>query len=393
MFFHIDESGNSGNNLFDPHQPVLSYGVLSSRTNVDVLATREHAAILRKVGDDSLHASKLGVGGILDIADHIANLQKRFEFRFDYYFVDKGSYAVAMLFDAVFDAGLNKAVKWDWYWTPLRFPMVALVGHLADEELLKEAWDLRLTPRGRIDREAARIVKLLTTLLERLDKEIAVDKRMREMARDSLLFGIKNPLELDFGTDIQNAMSPNSVGFQFVLSSIANRLKAANRKALQITVDRQSQFNRAQVQTYVIRSQISAALRSNPTDREWYVGHPLHVGVREDVRNLISHFPEEKITIAPSVESVGLQLVDVYLWIVNRAIAANDLPDELTSLAGMLLRSSRVDGISTKAMMARFKAFERLLPQPEDISPELKARHESAVAAHRAKVQRLKLDE
>ena len=46
MFFHIDESGNTGNNLFDANQPVLSYGVLSCRTNVDVLCSGLHKQIL-----------------------------------------------------------------------------------------------------------------------------------------------------------------------------------------------------------------------------------------------------------------------------------------------------------------------------------------------------------
>ncbi len=43
MYFYIDESGNSGNNLFDRSQPVLSYGVLSSEVNVDEQALEPFA--------------------------------------------------------------------------------------------------------------------------------------------------------------------------------------------------------------------------------------------------------------------------------------------------------------------------------------------------------------
>jgi hypothetical protein len=392
VFFHVDESGNSGNNLFDRNQPVLSYGVLSSRTNVDVLATREHATILRRLGQDSIHANELGAGRILSIIKDLASLHYKFDFHFDYYFIHKDSYAVAMLFDAIFDAGLNEAVKWDWYWTPLRFPMVAAIQTLVDGDLLKEGWDLRLTPRKRIEREEARIVSLLTTLLERLDMATHIDKRMREIIRNGLLFGIKNPLKLDFGTDIAKAMSPNSVGFQFVLSSIANRLKATKRKALKITLDRQSEFNPAQIQTYSNRSQISAALRKSPRDRDWYLGHPLHEGVRDDAKNLITHFPEEKVTVTTSAESFGLQLVDVYLWIVSRALTSGNVPDELRLFARMLLDPARVDGISIAAMMARFNAFERMLPQIGEISSELKVKHEELVEAHRHKVKEMNLE-
>jgi hypothetical protein len=392
LFFHVDESGNSGNNLFDHNQPVLSYGVLSSETNVDVLASREHAGILRRLGEDSIHANQLGAGRILSIVGDLIRLHDKFDFHFDYYFIHKESYAVAMLFDAIFDAGLNEAVKWDWYWTPLRFPMVAAVQTMVDEDLLKEGWKLRLIPRMRIEREEARIVRLLTTLRDRLDKAAHIDKRIREILSDGLRFGIKNPLKLDFGTDIPKFFSPNSVGFQFVLSCIANRLKATKRKALKITLDRQSEFNQAQIQTYINRAQLSAALRKSPIDREWYLGHPLHEGVRDDAKNLISHFPEEKVTITTSPESFGLQLVDVYLWIVGRTLTATHVPDELKLLARMLLNPARIDGISIPTMMARFNAFEKKLPQISEISPELKLKNEELVEAHRRKVREMNLE-
>jgi hypothetical protein len=44
MFLHIDEPGNSGNNLFDQNQPVLSYGALSSRWDVDAHSGDERKA-------------------------------------------------------------------------------------------------------------------------------------------------------------------------------------------------------------------------------------------------------------------------------------------------------------------------------------------------------------
>ncbi len=35
MHFYVDETGQTGRNLFDKIQPVLSYGVLSSDVNLD----------------------------------------------------------------------------------------------------------------------------------------------------------------------------------------------------------------------------------------------------------------------------------------------------------------------------------------------------------------------
>ena len=84
MFFHIDESGNSGNNLFDKNQPILSYGVLSSTLNVDVLGRSHHERILRKLGVESLHANQLKADGLIKIASNLREIQEKFQFRFDY---------------------------------------------------------------------------------------------------------------------------------------------------------------------------------------------------------------------------------------------------------------------------------------------------------------------
>ena len=77
MFFHIDESGNTGNNLFDAAQPTLSYGVLSSKLNADALAQAAHASMLRALGVDSLHANQLGVASLTTIVPTLIKLQRK----------------------------------------------------------------------------------------------------------------------------------------------------------------------------------------------------------------------------------------------------------------------------------------------------------------------------
>ena len=89
MFFHIDESGNTGMNLFDENQRRLSYGVLSSRLNVDALGSSAHKEMTGRLGVDSLHANEMGVGGLAKIEDVLHELQRKFRFGFDYYYIDK----------------------------------------------------------------------------------------------------------------------------------------------------------------------------------------------------------------------------------------------------------------------------------------------------------------
>lgn len=57
MFFYVDESGHTGNNLFDITQPYLYYGVIGSTVNLDILA-KEEISKIRKIFDvDRLHAA------------------------------------------------------------------------------------------------------------------------------------------------------------------------------------------------------------------------------------------------------------------------------------------------------------------------------------------------
>ena len=80
MFFHIDESGNTGMNLFDGNQPRLSYGVLSSRLNVDALGSSAHKEMTGRLGVEALHANEMGVGGLAKIEDVLYALQRKFRF-------------------------------------------------------------------------------------------------------------------------------------------------------------------------------------------------------------------------------------------------------------------------------------------------------------------------
>jgi hypothetical protein len=69
MYFHVDESGHTGTNLFDEDQPILYYGVLSSKFNIDNQAEKELSVLRKRLGVQRLHASELGNGGLVQIVD------------------------------------------------------------------------------------------------------------------------------------------------------------------------------------------------------------------------------------------------------------------------------------------------------------------------------------
>ena len=144
MHFYVDESGHTGPNLFDPDQPMLYYGVLSSKLNVDVLAEERLRALRKQLGVPRLHAAELGNGRLVQICTELCGLQVKLGLRFDIYRVAKPDHAIISFFDQVFDQGMNPAVTWTGYWTPLRYILLGKLASLFDERLAELAWAARL---------------------------------------------------------------------------------------------------------------------------------------------------------------------------------------------------------------------------------------------------------
>ena len=85
MFFYIDESGHTGNNLFDVTQPYLYYGVIGSLVNLDMLAKDEVEKIRKKFGVERLHATELGETKLVNLIIDLKRLSKKYSLTFDFY--------------------------------------------------------------------------------------------------------------------------------------------------------------------------------------------------------------------------------------------------------------------------------------------------------------------
>lgn len=393
MFFHIDESGNTGLNFFDEQQPRLSYGVLSSKLNVDVLGATLHRKMIRSLGVDALHATDLRAEGLAKISDQLLQIQKKCNFRFDYYFIDKRDFALVLFFQAVFDAELNEAVKWDFYWTPMRYLALQKLAYIFDEDLLRESLALCLIRKNQVHKEADQIVNLLSRVYDRV-LDSPIDARSKELFSYALRWGINNPLKLDFGVPDRKMVAPNTIGFQFVVQAIARRSRSRPKnEPTVIRVDRQQQFNKSQDWTYSIYSIISESLsQSEESERNRYRNHPIHWDIlHEDLE--FKGLPSSKIEFHGSDVSIGIQLVDIYLWITNQFLQGREIPPELARFARSFLRSATADGISIDGMARRFLNFKEQLPPLEELSDEQLEKGHENVSEHREKVGSILLDE
>ncbi len=355
MFFYVDESGHTGSELFDPAQPVLYYGVLSSHLNVDAIVEERLKSMRRKLGVDRLHAAQLGNGRLVTIAADLIALQRQLDLRFDLYRVRKPDHAIISFFDQVFDAGLNPAVPWTSYWTPLRYVLLFKVAVLFDDALAKAAWAARTT----VDTSKATpaFIAVCEELLARVHR--LPDARSRELVRDSLRWVIANPDEIGYNATDKaqlKQISPNIIGFQSVMHGIAGRLRrSGGRTASRIVVDQQSEFNNAQKTLAEFFAKASG------------IKHPMGPGMPEAN---FTNMPKVPIDCVPGTTSGGLELVDVYLWTFKRALEGRDLASELYPLINAQMRRGRTDEISLRALEARWVPWFQQLPELDEMTPE-----------------------
>lgn len=349
MFFYVDESGHTGTNLFDENQPMLYYGVLSAKTNLDLLAASEVQKARKRLGVERLHANELGMGGLVEIVGNLLMLQKRYRPIIDVYRVAKPDHAIISFFDQVFDQGMNPAMTWTGYWTPLRYILLLKVASLFDEDIAKRAWKARIdTNDASAETELVHVCQVLESRILQIP-----DPRSQELIGDALRWAIGHPNEIYYNCKSKKdvlTITPNVIGFQTVMHGIARRLKTPKAFA-NITVDQQSQFNIAQKNL--------AEFYANARDIPWESGPGMP---KMDLRNI----PEAPITFKSSKESVGLELVDVYLWIFKRMMEGQDIPPELYPLVKTQVHRAGTDEVSIGAISNRWSQWFDELPEPTE---------------------------
>jgi hypothetical protein len=354
MYFYVDESGHTGSMLFDAAQPTLYYGVLSSDLNLDVLAEATLAMLRKRLDVTRLHASELGNAKLSLIADDLLAMQKTYKLRFDFYSVRKPDHAIISFFDQVFDSAVNKAVAWSHYWTPMRYMTLLKLAYLFDEDIAKAAWAARIDS-NKIRAEAG-LIDVCKKLLLRIGN--LQDIRSRQIIKDALEWAAENPGELSYNCEDKNQVkqiSPNIVGFQFVMHGIAKRIKLRKRQAFSIIVDRQTEFNQAQKTLAQFFSDTSGLrAKSGP-------GMP-------EVN--FSSMPKTLIKFVAGTCSAGLELVDIYLWLFKRISEKRDVAAELIPLFRSQLNTGRTDEVSLEAISNRWTHWFDNLPELDELTPE-----------------------
>ena len=122
MYFYIDETGHTGNDLFNIEQPILYYGVLGSNVDLNTSQTAQDIItnIQIKLGVDSLHANQIG-NRLASVTDELNQLIHQLNLSFSFHALVKADFPVIFFFNECFDPGINPSVSLRIYQTGLKY--------------------------------------------------------------------------------------------------------------------------------------------------------------------------------------------------------------------------------------------------------------------------------
>jgi hypothetical protein len=292
----------------------------------------------------TVHSKEIGAEKLELVADSILSMQAKYELRFDLARMLKHDHTVITFFDQVFDSGMNEATPWEFYNTPAKYPLLFEMAKLFDEKLAKLAWLARVDPDD--VSSALKLADLCRLLLKRV--HLITQPRARELVKRSLMWASKNSERVSYNVaDLEGVkdISPNMIVFQSVLVNISAQL-VGEKKAQAIVVDQQQEFNDLQRRLYELFYSIKDAEQLD----------------RPDMPTLkLDNLPDLPLTVSSSENSVGLQLVDVYLWAARRMTEGRAIGPKLSGLLSQTEDRKRIFEISLGALRLEWAPyFERL---------------------------------
>jgi len=322
LFAYVDESGNTGRNIFDKAQPDYYTAALVSRGDFDRNYGDRVRAIAAKVGATAIHANELGLGRLELIADDLLRLLDRAGATFFVSRVEKKYLLATKMFDTLFDSGENAAVSWLSYNVrPLKIMGAFKLASILTDEISRDFWKCLLMPRE-TDARAA-LPPICEALKARL--HLLPDARSREVLGQGLDWVIAHPECVQFATEQKIAKQghfPNLVAFTNLLQGLQSMSSRLNKKIAAIVHDEQNEFGRS------LNSWHGLFSNASPDVIEW-------AGERYSLR----WAPGSRFAMKRDDESPGIQMADVALWLYGQLLRGKDLPDGCARLMFFILQN------------------------------------------------------
>ena len=356
MFAYVDETGNTGKNIFDTEQPDFFTGALITKTDFDVLHSKRIQRIALRAGVPALHASEVGMGPIENAADDIFRLLKKIDAGFCITRIEKRYLLATKLYEVFFDSGENPATLRSAYnFKLLRMVMRLRVATLINEKIARDFWDILLARNE--ERACEKIPGICEALLARVS--ILPDRRSREIVSETLAWSRNHPEALDIftaGYQAKNDHMPNIVGFVSILNALELHSKRWKRPLRKIVHDRQSQFESSFAAWH--------ATLSNASDV------PIETSGETIVLQKVAGSTSE---VSASDDSTGIQIADLILWLSRQHFYGKHLSEKSDRLLSYVLQKCCYSDFSFDAanQMVEEQRHQIMATKP---SPEMEKR-------------------
>ena len=213
IYAYVDETGNTGHNLFDRDQPDFFTGALITKGDFDVAFGKRTRDIAAAFGAGSLHGKDLGVYRLESVATDLIRLFESARAHFFVSRVEKKYLLASKMFDSLLDSGENAAVGWHHYnIRPLRLIFAFKLAVMIDEDTARRFWKCILEPNER------KAYDMLPQVCEALQRNIGrvPDERSRQVIGEGLEWARTHPRAIQIHTDKKTARQghfPNLVAF------------------------------------------------------------------------------------------------------------------------------------------------------------------------------------
>lgn len=338
LYAYVDESGNTGANVFDDAQPDYYTAALISRGDFDKSYGASVRAIAKRVDADAIHANELGIGRLETIAQDILDILDSSNATFFVSHVEKKYLIATKLFDIFFDSGENAAVPWHVYnIKPLKIGMAFKLAYVLTEDIARDFWKCLLMSRESDAR--AGLPPICEAIKARLD--LLPDARSREVLGQGLDWIITHPESVHFATEHKLAKQghfPNLVAFANLIQGLQQMSERTRRPIAFINHDEQNQFAKSLTNWHKMFSNAS------PDVIEW-AGESYS----------LQWVPGSTFVMKPDHESPGIQIADVALWLFQQSLKGKQLPPACESLLAFVLTNGwhndfSIDGVHASMM-------------------------------------------
>ena len=301
IFVYVDESGNTGFNLFDDNQPFFWTAALLSPVDLQVVGTAIHKQLTARLNMSELHGAALGIAGIKEIARELKDFLAEYGCGFVFCKFEKRYHAGTMIAQMLLDTDFNRAVSSMHDFIPL-FRRMLTLNILAGLRLkdAKEFWDAYQR------RDVGRFVRVLNNLQVRV-YESSIDKRSKQLLLDAITWALDHPGDILRPFDRRWAL-PNVIALDLLLEGIQQFTKG-NVEVVAFYHDEQKDFGKLLKESYEMGKNVTA--------------HEDRMGLYKFQK--VGTF-RTGLEFLPSHSNIGIQIVDVVLWLVKWGADHPDQP-------------------------------------------------------------------